>query len=435
MANSCLPLAAALMAMGTLAQATWPAQDRQRTTLRGPDPDPRHSIAVLREWAAAVEQHAPGEADAQLRWVAAWSRDHQQAAWIDVQALLAVVQNRDATTFSAQPSGRQLVLRDFLSEDDVETLRQLAARVRRISDRFVKRAAVLHGDVGRHMNLERIPPPPSSGFAPQRFVLETSDGRQDHVRSGVIHWEFGRLLLAHVAGARRDEFVRDWYRASMAFKLAIEDLDVTHFARAVAVLPSDPTIRVLKGALHDALAHPATQFAVEAAQLPHGLVWDVRSEAAELRDAEREFRRAVGLDPAFAEARLRLGRVLARQGKHTEAASELRQALAQTREPQLDYYARLFLAAEEEALGRSGDARTLYEEAAKLYPQAQAPRLALSQLAHRGGDRAAARAALDTAIEPSTVRRPDDDPWWVYQRSAGRQANEWREASYRLLQR
>ena len=435
MARCCLPLAAALITMGVLAQAHWAAPEWQRPTFRGPDPDPRHSIAVVREWVTAVERHVPGEADAPARSVAAWSHDDLQAAWIDVQALLAVVRNRDASAFYAQPSRRQHVLRDFLTHDDVETLRTLADRIRSTIDRFVKRAAVLHGDVAQRMDLEMMPPPSPAGFAPQRLVLETNDGRQARMRGSVVHWEFGRLLLAQVAGAEHDEFVRGWYRASMAFKLATEELDVAHFARAVAVVPSDPTIRVLKGALHDALAHPAVQAAVRSARLPRGVVLDVHSEAAELRDAESEFRRAVELDPALAEARLRRGRVLARQGKHHEAATELRQALAWTREPLLDYYVRLFLAAEEDALGRFGDARSLYEEAARLYPQAQAPRLALSQLAHRSGDRAAARAALGTAIEPSTARQPDDDPWWMYQRSAGRQAEEWREASYRLLPR
>jgi tetratricopeptide (TPR) repeat protein len=383
----------------------------------------------------AVERHVPGEADAPLRSVTAWSRDDLQAAWIDVQALLAVVKNRDAGAFYAQPSRRQHVLRDFLTEDDVERLRKLADRIRSSLDRFVKRAAVLHGDVAQQMDLELIPPPSSSGFAPQRLVLETNDGRPSGMRGSVVHWEFGRLLLAQVAGADRDEFVRSWYRASMAVKLATEDLDVAHFARAVAILPSDSTVRVLKGALHDALAHPAVQSAVESARLPRGVVLDVHSEAAELQNAEREFRRAVELDPTLTEARLRRGRVLARQGKHHEAAAELREALSRSSEPLLEYYVRLFLAAEEDALGRFGDARRLYEEAARLYPHAQAPRLALSQLAHRAGDRAAARAALDTAVAPVAARRADDDPWWAYQRSAGRQADEWREASYRLLPR
>jgi tetratricopeptide (TPR) repeat protein len=283
------------------------------------------------------------------------------------------------------------------------------------------------------MDLEMIPPPSPPGFAPQRLVLKTNDGRQDGMRGSVVHWEFGRLLLDQIAGVDNDEFVRSWYLASMAFKLSTEDLDVAHFTRAVAVLPSDPTARMLKGALHDALAHPAVQSAVGSARLPPGVVLNVHSEAAELQDAEREFQRAVELDPTFAEARLRRGRVLARQGKHHEAAAELRQALLRTREPLLDYYVRLFLAAEEDALGRIGDARTRYEEAARLYPHAPAPRLALSELAHRTGDRAAARAALNTAIDRLTPRRPDDDPWWAYQRSAGRRADEWREASYRLL--
>jgi tetratricopeptide (TPR) repeat protein len=240
------------------------------------------------------------------------------------------------------------------------------------------------------------------------------------------------MLLTHVPDPQRDAFVRSWYRDSLAFKLAIAELDTTHFDRAIAIFPNDAVIRHLKGALHDAFAHPAVQSVAGSARLPRGIRVAVRSEGAELRAAESEYRRALDLDPGLTEARLRRGRVLARQGKHGDAVVELRAVLGFTGEPLLEYYARLFLGAEEETLGRLDHARQLYDEAAKIYPLAQSPRLASSQLAHRRGERAAARRMLDDALGPQS-QRESDDPWWMYQASAGRQADEWREATYRLL--
>jgi hypothetical protein len=72
----------------------------------------------------------------------------------------------------------------------------------------------------------------------------------------------------------------------------------------------------------------------------------------------------------------------------------------------------LFLGREEEALGRSAEARRHYEQAAELYPSAQWPKLALSRLARQTGDRASAQGAL---LNPAAVSDVDvSDPWWTF---------------------
>jgi tetratricopeptide (TPR) repeat protein len=269
--------------------------------------------------------------------------------------------------------------------------------------------------------------------SPRRFVVRTDDGQQTGINGGIVHWEFGRVLLDAMPQPGQDQFVRRWYHASLAFKLAIEDLDTPHFDHAVAVFPNDAVIRYLNASLHDAFSHSAVQSVLESARLPPRVRLQVRAEASELREAESEYRRAIELEPSLGEARLRYGRILGRLGKRSEAAAQLRQALAMMGVPMLEYYARMFLGAEEEALGRMNEARALYQQAAKLYPRAQAPRVALSQLAHRSGNRIAARETLDVMFDRGSLISGEDDPWWFYQRSAGRMADEWREATYRLL--
>jgi tetratricopeptide (TPR) repeat protein len=411
----------------------WPTTPAQPLP---PKPIVSHNITVLRDWVSAVRRHVPGEQDAAVLSLAAWSKEDAQAAWLDVQALVAIAKEPNASAFYVKPSGERIALRSLMPRGDLEAARGLAAQVRLDGvDRFLKRATVLHSDIAYQFQVNAAVAPPESMWSPRRFVVQTEDGQQRSLNGGIVHWEFGRVLLDLMPEVGRDEFARLWYRASLAFKLAVEELDRSHFVRAIEVFPDDAVIRFLKGGLHDAFAHPSVQSVVDSARLPPRVRLEVQSEANELRNAEGEYRRALDADPALAEARLRRGRVLARQGKHSEAAAELRQVLPTLREPLLEYFGRLFLGAEEEALGRFSEARSLYQQAGELYPRAQAPRFALSHLSHRSGSRSAARSALDAAFARSSQMAEDDDPWWTYQRVPGRMANEWREATYRALLR
>ena len=94
-------------------------------------------------------------------------------------------------------------------------------------------------------------------------------------------------------------------------------------------------------------------------------------------------------------------------------------------DPQLLYYAELFLGAEEEALGNRDAARVAYEQAAEHFPHAQSPPLALSQLARRYGDRGGALHAIARLFAlPADEREPKDDPWWWYYVAQARDAED-----------
>jgi hypothetical protein len=73
----------------------------------------------------------------------------------------------------------------------------------------------------------------------------------------------------------------------------------------------------------------------------------------------------------------------------------------------------VFLGAEADALGLTEEARQAYERASELYPLAQSPRLAISALASRAGDRSGALAAIDSVLSRDEPQRADD-PWWSY---------------------
>src|SRR5260370_37116892 len=96
----------------------------------------------------------------------------------------------------------------------------------------------------------------------------------------------------------------------------------------------------------------------------------IESERGELRQAEGFFRRALALRSDMGEAHLRLGRVLGQQGHHTDAAAELRPALALVADDLLRYFGELFLRAEAGALRRFDAARDAFEKAAAPVPSA-----------------------------------------------------------------
>src|SRR3954465_7625456 len=204
-----------------------------------------------------------------------------------------------------------------------------------------------------------------------------------------------------------------------------EDHDELHINHARELFPADPDILFLSACHRETYAGPPIQTAVRSAVLPTGVTMGVGSEQMELKQAEQLFRRTLQVKPDHAEARLRFGRVLGGLGKHAEAALELRRAVADLAEPQLLYYGHQFLGAEEEALGNREAARVAYEEAAALFPRAQSPLLALSQLARRYGDRGGALRAIERWCALAADERDQtDDPWWWYYVAQARDADD-----------
>jgi hypothetical protein len=57
-----------------------------------------------------------------------------------------------------------------------------------------------------------------------------------------------------------------------------------------------------------------------------------------------------------------------------------------------------------------------------LFPRAQSPRLALSQIANRSGDRRAALDAIRPVLGPPADEFDRADPWWTYHVEQGRSA-------------
>jgi tetratricopeptide (TPR) repeat protein len=381
--------------------------------------------ALLERWVAVAEQHRPGQIDTALVEATTWTRADLRQLWLDVQMLLRVIAQPRDDRFEIMP----LVLPPPRSPVAIEprgearaTLDGLAKRVRGGGlQLLLKRGAIVHTDVATlAAGMVALDDEAPAMNAP--VLMSVGDGRAAGIESVSLHWDLGRLMAEHAHRvAPLDLWPRDWYRAVLGLGQQLEQFNSNHLRAALRVFPDDPWLLFLKGCQHEALSTPFFQ---EFARPFRGtqLRPDIRSEGAELGDAEDAFRRVLQADPSFAEARLRLGRVLGRRGRHAEAAAELEAALAATTEPVLQYFAALFLAVEREALDDPDAAVTAYIRASDLAPAAPTPRLALARLAQRRGDRETVLVQLDRALSPGV---DPQDAWWNYRALQARHADRW----------
>ena len=225
----------------------------------------------------------------------------------------------------------------------------------------------------------------------------------------------GRALAPrqHHSGRSADAGALLWYRAVSAHLFRRGNLAElpAHLSRAREVFPQSPDLLFDSGYLHQALSSPAIQASVQQLRA-NDVTVAVGSRSAELQRAERFFREGLALAPNDGDARIRLGHTLGELGKHQEAAAELRRAIdAKPDKPRL-YLAELFLARQEEVLGRRDESLRRYERAADLYPAAQSPRFGMSGLARQTGDRASAQRSLRELTSTSHADRAD--PWWLF---------------------
>jgi hypothetical protein len=427
----------------------------------------------LEQWVKAAARHAPGEDDDALTEAASWPNADLKKLWFDVNALVQIIHlppDRRSSRFTVRSEDQKRVtvvtytpaqfrrltilacsagaLNDpdcvrLGAADEVDAdLRRLsglvrAAKVDGDDNYIVRRGALLHGDIAMLAPYSMEAPGdvrPTGGL--ERFRMEISDGQEVDFRQSAVHWEMARMLLDFVrprgldrADPGHDDMVRHWYRATAAWMQLREDHDKVHLDRARTIFPADPDILFLSASQHETYGGMPIQTAVRSAVLPTGVKMDVGTDRAELHEAEGLFRRVLELRPDYAEARMRYGRVLGGLAKHAEAAPELRRAAGELTEPEQLYYAELFLGAEEAALGNRAAARAAYDRAAELFPLAQSPLLALSEIARRSGDRPGALRAIDRLFAlPGEERDEHDDPWWWYYTAQARDAEDLLEA-------
>jgi tetratricopeptide (TPR) repeat protein len=380
-----------------LAATTWPAA--QRTPLETPD---------AKAWLTAVRQHETGTVDGPAEDVAGWSEE-----------------NLDAAIRQALPTAPPAML---------------------------GRALSLHTDIAIAERAALEAQAPDLGSA-----LVLLDGRGTRSIRRSAHWAIGARIartLAARPGGRTP--AAEWFRATVALLQLWGDLDVVggHLDAGEALFERDPWLALYRGTLHQTFADPRLQaFARDRrADLSRArgqlrltmpgagvggrrLVTDgtdmvdlPRNATTELQAAERAFRRALALDPALHEARIRLAHVLCELGDDRQAVTILGPALEAPLAPFPAFYAAMVLGRAEEHRGRYADAGVAYDSAAARFPGAQSAEVGRSRVALAQGRAADALEGIVAVAGPGSKERPD--PWPSYFRlhdpDAGTQMRAWR---------
>jgi len=274
------------------------------------------------------------------------------------------------------------------------------------------RGATMHADIAQLIPNEIVRRSPKQQ---RMFVVE--DGREQGSRFVSIHWELGRSLLDDISPEPASNAgVLLWYQRVAMDLLRLRSLAeaAVHLPRARRMFPSDAALLFANGILHERFASAALQAAAASVVAANRGATSVSPARAELARAERFFRETLAVQPDHLEARVRHGRVLGVLGRHEQAVEALQLAIGAGVTGEWLYFTELFLGSEKEAAGNDPAARGHFERAAALYPHAQSPRLALSQLSRRAGDRGGAQREVRVLAELPEGERRREDPWWNY---------------------
>lgn len=330
------------------------------------------------EWLAAIDGHDPGNPGKGAIAVSQWTGP-------DLESVVAEAKRHART----------------LARSDAEQ-----------GNRILLRGAMMHADIGR-----LIPEEMSRRSERQAAIFTIVDGRWQGIRYLSMHWGLARSLLDSVSPAPSQyPPVLAWYRDTSAELLRLRSHAEAgaHLSRARQIFPSDAVVLFYSGVLHERYASSMLQAGAESLADADRGSSTLGSSRAELIRAERYFRDALTQDATRIEARVRHGAVLEGLGRHDDAIAELRRAIDSGASGATLYFARLFLGHALESTRQLEAARAEFESAASLFPRSQTPRLALSYLARRRGDRDTAQRELQSIAKLPQSELGREDPWWTY---------------------
>jgi hypothetical protein len=324
----------------------------------GPRDMTGETVQAVQAWVTAVGRHTPGNADQSVAAIHAMSFDARREL------------NTGLGLFFAALNGERVVISSDAQKRIVAIGRAEGQTPGR--DTFLKRAAVLHSDAAVYRDSPSDRPTGPVDTSPF-LVPETpllSNHRLTLDRDGEIlgsvaadwNWPFARSLLDQLAPRpARDPFVGTWYHATLSYMLwkGLYGEATPHLERAAAVLPDDARILFDRACYAEILGLPKTQVLLSNADIVElqarragrrparqtvGGAAQLGIPLAEVTngDAERLFRHALRVDPAFVEARVRLARLLEERKHYEEGAGELQTALAARPEGIVSFYAHLF---------------------------------------------------------------------------------------------
>jgi tetratricopeptide (TPR) repeat protein len=210
-------------------------------------------------------------------------------------------------------------------------------------------------------------------------------------------------------------FVGRWFRAMGQRSYADACLlDALRWANdGLRWFPEDANLLLLRGTVEETAAALSAELQYNPPGNPAGMRAEAGGQRQYLREALRDFDRALRAAPRLAEARLRKGRVQWLLGQRTEARASLDAVLAETDDVPLLCRALLFRGRGYEEEGDLAEAEADYRAALGLTPQSQAAAVALSYVGWLQGKTAEAKEVLERSLLLAG-RRKDPDPFWNY---------------------
>jgi len=401
-------------------------------------------VHALQRWLDGAVNHVPGQSDQHVSTLVSLTASEWQTLFEALPVALRVITGGGGMTSSTE-------------ETAMVGLARNAVQLRGAND-LVRRAAVLHADAA--ILGGRMPLPDARLLDAYAKFVESRDGSVDRVVTANGHWPFARGLLDLLSRPRVDDdpFAATWYHATAAYLMRVQQFGEVsaHLGRAARLFPLDARVHFDLGAHSEMLALPRSRLVLDDARTQQTLgstsgqrlIADPRllqsaglhvtrpgsvpTREAANAEAELRYRRALELDKAQVEARIRLGRLLTLRGRYDDALKELDAAMAVKPAPALLFYANLFAGRAARGAGQSERAGGYFTSALALYPDAQSALLGASQVALVRADLRAALARVER-LETAMQTRPYD-PWWDYHLGAGRQHDALLRAMWAAIQ-
>ncbi len=339
------------------------------------------------DWLRASEQHNLGTIDPAAEYIGSWPTSELQSISKCVRKLIKSGKKDIPSELRKNPE-----LLNFLENPN----------------QSLKRGALLHTEIA----ILQLNTGDHGRYAAK--LIQVDDGR-GNILTGGEHWAVARSLLDMVAPEPKlDELVKQWYIGTSAFMFTRREWGFAerNLTRAMKLFPNNARILFYVGVFHEICAAPDIQSIN--ARPPHGIRANVESKKSELKQARSFFQKSLAINPDSPDVHLHLGRVMGLLGDHDKAAVELQKAEVGLKDSLLQYYCSLFLGHEFAVLNRRDKARSRFERAATLYPNAQSPLLSLSQLALSSGDFANASLSVQKVFGLPTGSEIPEDPWFSY---------------------
>ena len=180
-----------------------------------------------------------------------------------------------------------------------------------------------------------------------------------------------------------------------------------YFARALKIRPKSPAILTLQGTADEIDGAVLNPDDVESLLMKTRAS---RGRSRLLTSADLLYRRALELDPDYALAQIRLGRVQYHFKNLSQANEWLAKGSAAARDPGHQYLAAMFTGALLQEQKDLAGARAAYERALELAPRSQSAIVALAYVELLSG-----RANNAQSLARSYTGTPDsDEGWWAY---------------------